>query len=137
MERFKLNKDAVQRWIGAVESDFDLKPGDLMGTRRHREIVDVRHLCYYLMRKHNMTTVYIGKLFNKDHSSIIHGSEKVAEYLLPFNQLPNAKINRLDNYLGFLVKQQRTQAFLERTQAIKERTQALKKKYAKAETFSS
>jgi chromosomal replication initiation ATPase DnaA len=123
MERFKLNKEAVQRWIGAVESDFDLNPGDLVSTRRHREIVDVRHLCYYLMRKHNMTTVYIGKLFKRDHSSIIHGSEKVAEYLLPFNQLPDAKINRLDNYLGFLVKQQRTQA--------------LKEKYAKAQIFGS
>ena len=36
MERFKLNKDAVQRWIGAVESDFNLQPGDLVSTRRHR-----------------------------------------------------------------------------------------------------
>ena len=123
MERFKLNKGAVQRWISAVESDFDLEPGDLIGPQRHRYIVDVRHLCYYLMRKHNMTTVFIGKMFNRDHSSIIHGSEKAADYLLPFNQLSDLKINRANNYLGFLVKQQRIQA--------------LKERYAKEKALSS
>ena len=49
---------------------------------RERDYFTSRHLCFYFLRKYtNETLSAIGKLFNKDHTTVIHGIAKINDFL--------------------------------------------------------
>lgn len=55
---------------------------DLVGTWRMREVVIARHILFHYFRyEMGMKLNQIGVLFNRDHSSVIHGVKKVLEYI--------------------------------------------------------
>lgn len=58
---------------------------DLSIKSRKREFTDYRFLCFYLCRKFCSKRVYglskIGKAFNKDHATVLHGCNKIEEML--------------------------------------------------------
>lgn len=47
---------------------FDLRKSD-----RHQPFLYRRYYLYYILHKNGYSMTHIGKIFNKDHSSIIHG----------------------------------------------------------------
>lgn len=47
---------------------FDLRKSD-----RHQPFLYRRYYLYYILHKNGYSMIHIGKIFNKDHSSIIHG----------------------------------------------------------------
>ena len=47
---------------------FDLKKKD-----RHQPYLYRRYYLYYILHKNGYSMTHIGKIFNKDHASIIHG----------------------------------------------------------------
>lgn len=60
----------IELIIKDIDSSF--KTNCLINSRK-REYVQARHaLSYYLYHKKRMTQMSIGKIINKDHSSIIH-----------------------------------------------------------------
>jgi hypothetical protein len=98
-----INEEQFTKWISYAERMFGLKSNTLVSTTRKKEIVRPRHVCYYLMRKNNMTFVRIANLFNKDHATIIHGVESAVFTIIPYNEIDPKKIELVEGYLKFLM----------------------------------
>ena len=61
---------------------FNIDEKDLLGKKRSSEFTVPRHLMYYIgTQKIGLSYTQTGRYFNKDHTSIIHGT-KVAEVRL-------------------------------------------------------
>ena len=61
---------------------FNIDEKDLLGRKRSKEFTVPRHLMYYIgTQKIGRSYTQTGKYFNKDHTSIMHGT-KVAEVRL-------------------------------------------------------
>jgi chromosomal replication initiator protein len=55
---------------------------EIVKRSRKREYVDTRRLCIAILRyDYNWTLVKIGKLFDQDHSSVIHSLQKIKELI--------------------------------------------------------
>ncbi|MCI8513323.1 MAG: chromosomal replication initiator protein DnaA [Lachnospiraceae bacterium] len=69
--------------IDIVSDHFHVTPADIMSSKRNKEIVLPRQITMYLCRHMTSTTLDgIGKfLGNKDHTTILHGIEKISKEL--------------------------------------------------------
>ena len=58
---------------------YNLEVDDLQRQVRRVDIVECRHLCFYLIKKHVVTSTLtsIGRLFERDHTSVMHGIKSV------------------------------------------------------------
>ncbi len=65
--------------ISAVEKHFNLKEGSLKSTKRTKEVAYARQISMYIMRElTEMSSPKIGQaLGGKDHSTVLHGIEKI------------------------------------------------------------
>lgn len=64
--------------IKIVSIETGVEISSMKGRRRHSELVEARHLAMYFVR--NRTTLSharIGRIFDKDHTSIIHAIQTV------------------------------------------------------------
>ena len=77
--------------IEIVSEHFNVTPADIMSSKRNKEIVMPRQITMYLCRNMTTTTLDgIGKfLGNKDHTTIIHGIEKITKELESNETLQN------------------------------------------------
>lgn len=69
--------------VKIIANFFGIKCDELTGKRRNKELVYPRQICMYLLR-HELNYSYprIGKeLGGKDHTTIIHGTEKIEKEL--------------------------------------------------------
>ena len=84
----KLVRDAVSKSnesiptpdaiISEVARFFDCDEALLRGPRRTRSIVDARNIAMYLIQNiSGITTVEIGKIFDRDHSTVVHSLDQV------------------------------------------------------------
>ena len=66
--------------INAVAEYYSLSPEDITGRKRDFKTSRARHIAMYLLRQQNGCSLSeIGKfLGNRDHSTVIHGCEKIA-----------------------------------------------------------
>ena len=73
----------VELIIEVVAEHFGFKPSDLSSLKRNKEIVYPRQIAMYLCREMTSTSLQlIGKALGKrDHSTILHGIEKITEDL--------------------------------------------------------
>ena len=78
--------------VGRVAEYFQLKTGDLYGDRRLKSIALPRQITMYLLRKEvQLPLNEVGRLLGgRDHSTILHGQEKIAKLL------PQSEKLRLD-----------------------------------------
>jgi chromosomal replication initiation ATPase DnaA len=54
-----------------------ISENDLLSRRRTDEYVRVRHeICYRLKRETSLSLPQIGRMLNRDHTSVIHGIRK-------------------------------------------------------------
>ena len=67
--------------IEVVAGQFSLTPGDITGSKRSRSIAMPRQIAMYMCREMTgMSTTNIGRSFgNRDHTTVMHGCDKVAE----------------------------------------------------------
>jgi chromosomal replication initiator protein len=66
--------------LTAVSRFYDVKIDDLKGKARHKHVVVPRHLAMYLLREDaHLSTPEIGRLLNRDHTTVLHGLKQVAE----------------------------------------------------------
>ena len=57
---------------------FGLTREDLVSKSRSRPLTTARHVAMYLMREHTgMSLIRIGEAFNRDHSTVMHGINKI------------------------------------------------------------
>lgn len=77
--------------INIVADHFGINPEDIISKRRNSEFVQPRQICMYLCRKLTGESLQnIGKsLGKKDHTTVIHGIEKVTEELETNEELKN------------------------------------------------
>lgn len=76
---------------------YDLSSKDLIGKSRIKQINSARQVAMYLMNEElGMSTIKIGRIFDKDHTTIMHGV-KVIKKDLKVNFTLREEINELRN----------------------------------------
>jgi chromosomal replication initiator protein len=75
--------------INAVSDYFAIPPDDITGKKRDLKTSRARHIVMYLLRQHNNTNLAeIGRaLGNRDHSTVIHGYDRIATNIASDSQL--------------------------------------------------
>jgi len=83
-----MKHDVFNQYVERVSDLFGISKDEIFSKSKKRELVDARHLVYYLCSKRPMQITYIQKYMNEagydiKHSSIIHGiasvEQKIAE----------------------------------------------------------
>ncbi len=65
--------------LQAVARYFGVNPEAIKGKARHKEIVVPRQIAMYLLREDaRLSTPDIGRLLNRDHTTVLHGANLVA-----------------------------------------------------------
>jgi len=75
--------------INAVSDYFAIPPDDITGKKRDLKTSRARHIVMYLLRQQNHTNLAeIGRILgNRDHSTVIHGYERIATTISSDSQL--------------------------------------------------
>lgn len=85
----------VDKVFNAVFKKYNVRREDLVGTRRTKEVAAARHITIYLIRKiTDMSFPNIGKIFSRDHSTVMSSIETV-EKRLNHDTVFNVEINEL------------------------------------------
>ncbi|MBE6597162.1 MAG: chromosomal replication initiator protein DnaA [Ruminococcaceae bacterium] len=72
----------VDKVFSAIYKRYNIKKEEIIGTRRTKEIAAARHLSVYLVRTiTEMSLPNIGKIFNRDHSTILSSIEAAEKKL--------------------------------------------------------
>lgn len=82
-----MKHDVFNQYVDRVCDLFSISKEEIFSKSKKREIVDARHLIYYLCSKRPMQIMYIQKYMNEagydiKHSSIIHGISVVEKRIL-------------------------------------------------------
>lgn len=77
--------------VDVVAEHFGISPEDIVSKRRNSEFVQPRQICMYLCRQLTPESLQsIGKaLGKKDHTTVIHGIEKITEEIKVNEELKN------------------------------------------------
>lgn len=77
-----IDLDLPNRIIEVAASFFHVRPPRrLLRPGRHRDICAARWVASWLLRQQGWTTLKIGRFFSIDHSTVIHGLQRVANDL--------------------------------------------------------
>lgn len=72
----------VQKIIENTSNAYGISIEDILGDRRQKDTVLPRHIIMYKLRKElELSFPRIGKIFNKDHTTIIHAFNKIDNML--------------------------------------------------------
>jgi chromosomal replication initiator protein len=70
---------------------------ELMSKTRLRKIVDARNILYYIFHRcYKLTSTEVGKMFNKNHATILSGANKI-EGFIKFDKVFKIQINQFIN----------------------------------------
>jgi chromosomal replication initiator protein len=68
--------------IAASARHFGMPAAAILGGSRTRPLVLARHVAMYLCREHtDLSLVEIGKVFGRDHTTVMYGIEKITELM--------------------------------------------------------
>ena len=85
----------VDKIFTAIFKKYNVRRDDLVGTRRTKEVAAARHTTIYLIRKiTDMSFPNIGKIFSRDHSTIMSSIEAV-EKKIRHDAVFSVEINEL------------------------------------------
>ena len=85
----------VDKVFSAVYKRYNIKKEEIIGTRRTKEIAAARHIAIYLVRTiTEMSLPNIGKIFNRDHSTVLSSIE-AAEKKLRNDPILEIEINEM------------------------------------------
>lgn len=83
----KLNLTA-ERIIDCVCRYFTVKKEDLLGKKKNKEIVEPRQICMYtICNLLDLPQESIGKIFGRDHSTVIHARDKITRMIEENNRI--------------------------------------------------
>jgi len=85
----ELKKVTAEEVVAAVCTYFDLKTKNIKGEKRNRPIALPRQILMYLLRRElNLPYMEIGGILGgRDHTTIMHGEEKVANMIIKSERL--------------------------------------------------
>ena len=71
----------IEAVIDAVCRYFNISKTDLLSSKRQKEIAEARQICMYIACEHTKKypLSYIGAMFKRDHSTVIHAREKIKQ----------------------------------------------------------
>ena len=73
----------VEKIFSSVYQKYGVKKEDLVSTKRNKEIAYARHITIFIIREvTEMSLPNIGKIFNRDHSTIISSIETIERKLI-------------------------------------------------------
>ena len=85
----------VSKIFSAIYDKYGISRDEITGLKRSQNIVSVRHIAVYLIREiTEMSQTNIGKIFNRDHTTVIASIEKV-EKKMKTDSAYRAEINAL------------------------------------------
>lgn len=58
--------------IDAIAGLYDYTVADILSHKKHKTLVEVRRKCVAMLRDKGYSTLQIGKIMNRDHSTICH-----------------------------------------------------------------
>lgn len=88
-------KVTADRIISKVSQKYCVSKEDIYSKKRASNITNARHICVYLMRKlSDMSYKQIGRVFSKDHTTIMHSYETIESEIQHNTQL-EIEINEL------------------------------------------
>lgn len=99
-----MKRNIFEQYVSAVSQRFDVPKEELFSKKKHRHLVDARHMLYYLCAKRPMNISYI-QMYMADsgydicHSSIIHGIKKVTQQV-EADQDYQSLISDINNHLS-------------------------------------
>lgn len=68
--------------VQAVSNVTGIKRRHILGQRKFRRYIDARHMAMQLVRQSTkLTLTSIGRLFERDHSTVIHASNSVKTFI--------------------------------------------------------
>jgi len=70
--------------IDAIAQEHGYTVEDILGKSRLKHLVSVRRLCVLMLRDCGYSTTEIGRLMDRDHSTIVHALNKPVD---PRNEL--------------------------------------------------
>jgi chromosomal replication initiator protein len=63
-------------FIGGIAQPYGYSVEDIIGKSRRKKLVAVRRLCILALRAKGYSTTEIGRIMNRDHSTICHALNK-------------------------------------------------------------
>lgn len=67
--------------ISTYAEKINIPVEDLVGTSRKSNYVIARFVYWYALNKGGMPASHIGKLFNRDGSTVLHGIRQMVNYI--------------------------------------------------------
>ncbi len=64
--------------IDAIAELYGYTAEDILGKSKLKKLVEVRRKCVVWMRGKGYSTTEIGRIMNRDHTTIVHALQKVA-----------------------------------------------------------
>ena len=78
----------IDKIFASVYNKFGVKREDIVGLKRTKEITRIRHIAIYLVSNiTEMSTKKIGKIFNRDHTTVLYSIETIQKKLASDPQL--------------------------------------------------
>lgn len=68
-----LKRTSMSETLRAVTEYYGVSIGRVMSSSRARELVRVRHMAMYLLRRQGHSYPEIGRFLDRDHTTCIHG----------------------------------------------------------------
>lgn len=78
--------ELIQQAVNTCCEKFSISETELKSKSRKKHIAVPRMACMYVLRKHGLPYPFIGRIFNRDHSTVIHGCKTITDILsMPFD----------------------------------------------------
>ena len=92
------NDMLIEKLMDSCEKVFETTREQILSNKRDRKLVEARQIAMYIMRKYNLYSSLsdIGKFFNRDHSTVIHGLNNV-EGLLSYDKSYKSKLINVES----------------------------------------
>ena len=76
------NDVKIDNIIADVCEVYGIELADLMSKARHRILVEPRQVLFYILHKKlNIPSVKVGKMFNKNHATVLHGANNIKTFM--------------------------------------------------------
>ena len=70
----------VDKIFSAIHNRYGIEKKELLSSKRTKDVAYARHVCIYLIREiTEMSYPSIGKMFNRDHSTILSSCELISK----------------------------------------------------------
>lgn len=74
-----LSKELLESIVGIVAKEFGVTTDDVFARTRVPQIALARQVAMFLLREMSLSSVDIGYIFERDHTTVLHACEQIGE----------------------------------------------------------